>query len=304
MSTTKTIPKKRKTDHLITESVNPRTVDIDLSSTRKIFNLISNEDKSIAKSVYEERQHIIDAIELIHEKLKLGGRLFIAGAGTSGRLGVLEAAECPPTFGTSPKLVTAIIAGGKKAVWKSLEGAEDSFTDAKKQLQKEKIMKNDIIIGITASGDTPFVTGALKFAKSIRVSTILLTFNTVSNGKADIVISPVLGPEVISGSTRMKAGTATKMILNMITTSVMIKSGKTYQNLMIDVQPRSEKLRNRACKIVRELAKTTNKRAYSLLAESGWDVKVAVLMGIKNISSPDARCLLKENEGFLRRALK
>ena len=304
MSTTKNTPKKRITDHLITESVNAKTINIDRCNTDKIVTLINNEDKTIAGSVYKEKKHIVSAIDLVYKKLSKGGRLFIAGAGTSGRLGVLEAAECPPTFGTTPGLVRAIIAGGEKAVWKSLEGAEDSLTDSKKQLLKAKIESRDVLIGVTASGDTPFVISALEFAREKKASTILLAFNPVKIQVADIIISPVLGPEVIIGSTRMKAGTATKMILNTITTAVMVKMGKTYQNLMVDVQPRSEKLRNRACRIVRELVNVSDKKAHSLLRASGWDVKLAVVMGIKNIPLSDARLLLEKNGGFLRKALE
>ena len=304
MSTTKHSTKKRKTDHLITESVNPKTVNIDSCKTDKIVTLIHNEDKTIAGSVYREKKDIVSAVDLIYEKLSNGGSLFIVGAGTSGRLGVLEAAECPPTFGTSPGLVRAIIAGGSRAVWKSLEGAEDSVTDSKMQLIKAGLGKKDVLVGITASGDTPFVISALEFARGIEASTILLAFNPVKNRAADIVISPVLGPEVIIGSTRMKAGTATKMVLNTITTAVMVKLGKTYKNLMVDVQPRSEKLRNRACRIVRELVNTSDKRAYSLLKASGWNVKLAVVMGVKNISPSDARLLLEKNNGFLKKTLE
>lgn len=297
------MPGKRKTDHLITEAVNKKTINIDRSDSDKIVQLIHDEDKTVANSIYKKKKDIVSAIELIYKKLSHGGRLFIAGAGTSGRLGVLEAAECPPTFGTEPELVKAIIAGGNKAIWKSLEGAEDSVTDSIDQLRKSGLRSKDVLIGITASGDTPFVKSAIEFASKKKVSTILIAFNKVSSHKADILIAPIVGPEVIIGSTRMKAGTATKIILNTITTAVMIKLGKTYKNFMVDVQPKSEKLRNRAIRIVRELVDTSDNEAYSLLISSGWDVKSAVIMGVKKIPLPEARKLLEKNRGFLRNAL-
>jgi len=294
----------RKTDNLITESVNHNTVDIDISSTKKIIRLISDEDHKISKAVYEQKESIEAAIELIYKQSNNGGRIFFVGAGTSGRLGVIEAAECPPTFGTSSSAVQAIIAGGNKAILNSIEGAEDSYSESKDQLIKKGLNKNDIVVGITASSSTPFVIGAINYAKQIKAPTVLITFNPTNRNMADIVISPILGPEVIVGSTRMKAGTATKMILNMITTTVMIKLGKTYKNLMVDVQPKSAKLRNRAKRIVKQLVNTNYKKAESLLKNSGWDVKVAVVMGIRKLTFIEAKALLKKHKGFLRRALQ
>lgn len=294
----------RKTNNLITESVNPNTIDIDISSTKKIIKLISDEDRKISKAVYEQRESIEAAIELIYKQSKNGGRIFFVGAGTSGRLGVIEAAECPPTFGTSPSAVQAIIAGGNKAILNSIEGAEDSHTESTDQLRKRKLNKNDVVVGIAASSTTPFVLGAINYAKQIKAQTVLITFNHVKKNIADIIISPILGPEAIVGSTRMKAGTATKMILNMITTTVMIKLGKTYKNLMVDVQPKSEKLRNRAKRIVKQLVKTNYRKAQSLLEDSGWDVKAAVVMGKRKMTYTEAKALLKKHGGFLRKALQ
>lgn len=294
---------KVRTDHLITESININTVDIDILSTKKILKLISDEDNKILKSIKKEVGNIERAINLIYEKLGTGGRLFLVGAGTSGRLAVLEAAECPPTFGTPPKLIHAVIAGGSKAVWRSLEGAEDSYDNSRVNLSKLNINKKDVVLGIAASGSTPFVVTAMKYAKKVKASTLMLTFNPVNKKMADIIIAPIVGPEVIVGSTRMKAGTATKMILNMITTTLMIRMGKTYGNLMVDVQPKSQKLRNRARRIVKELVGTNYKKAESLLNESNWEVKTAVVMGIRKVSKIEAKRLLANQKGFLRKAL-
>jgi N-acetylmuramic acid 6-phosphate etherase len=215
----------------------------------------------------------------------------------------LEAAECPHTFGTPPKLIHAVIAGGSKAVWRSLEGAEDSYDNSRVNLSKLNINKKDVVLGIAASGSTPFVVTAMKYAKKVKASTLMLTFNPVNKKMADIIIAPIVGPEVIVGSTRMKAGTATKMILNMITTTLMIRMGKTYGNLMVDVQPKSQKLRNRARRIVKELVGTNYKKAESLLNESNWEVKTAVVMGIRKVSKIEAKRLLANQKGFLRKAL-
>jgi N-acetylmuramic acid 6-phosphate etherase len=294
----------RKTDNLITESVNYSTVDIDISSTKKIIKLISDEDRKISKAVYKESKSIEAAVDLIYKQSKIGGRIFFVGAGTSGRLGVIEAAECPPTFGTSPSAVQAIIAGGNKAILSSIEGAEDSYTEGTDELRKKGLSSSDVVVGIAASSTTPFVAGAINFAKKIKTPTVLITFNPTKKNTADIVISPILGPEAIVGSTRMKAGTATKMILNMITTTMMIKLGKTYKNLMVDVQPKSEKLRNRAKRIVRQLVKTNYRKAENLLEDSGWDVKAAVVMGKRKMTYAEAKALLKKHDGFLRKALE
>jgi N-acetylmuramic acid 6-phosphate etherase len=294
----------RKTDNLITESVNYSTVDIDISSTKKIIKLISDEDRKISKAVYKESKSIEAAVDLIYNQSKIGGRIFFVGAGTSGRLGVIEAAECPPTFGTSPSAVQAIIAGGNKAILSSIEGAEDSYTEGTDELRKKGLSRSDVVVGIAASSTTPFVAGAINFAKKIKAPTVLITFNPTKKNTADIVISPILGPEAVVGSTRMKAGTATKMILNMITTTMMIKLGKTYKNLMVDVQPKSEKLRNRAKRIVRQLVKTNYRKAENLLEDSGWDVKAAVVMGKRKMTYAEAKALLKKHDGFLRKALE
>jgi N-acetylmuramic acid 6-phosphate etherase len=216
----------------------------------------------------------------------------------------MEAAECPPTFGTRPGLIQGVIAGGKKALWRSIEGAEDSKTEAENNLRKLKLNKNDIIVGIAASVNTPFVEGALTYAIKKGCGRILITCNRISSSPlADVCICPIVGPEVIVGSTRMKAGTATKMVLNMLTTASMIKLGKTYGNLMVDVQPRSDKLVDRAARIVMHVLAINRNEAYSLLKRSKWDVKLAIVMGSRGIGYKKAKEILSKHKGFLRDAL-
>ncbi|MFQ5788651.1 MAG: N-acetylmuramic acid 6-phosphate etherase [Thermodesulfobacteriota bacterium] len=297
--------KRRRTEHLITERVNPRTKDIDRCSTLEIIELISEEDKKIANAISKQKRKIAKAVDLIVNRLRKDGRLFFIGAGTSGRLGVMEAAECPPTFGTKTNLIQGVIAGGKKALWRSIEGAEDSRKDSQIELAKLKLNSKDVVVGIAASVDTPFVEGALSYAKKIGCGRILITCHPVNYyNLADIIISPVVGPEVIVGSTRMKAGTATKMVLNILTTATMVKLGKTYGNLMVDVQPRSEKLRDRARRIVMRLMGVSRQKASMLLKRSKWNVKAAVVMGKKKIDYKEAKELLIKCDGFLREALK
>ena len=283
--------------------LNPRTVDLDQSTSSEIIDLILNEDRTITDAIEKEKDNIASAVGLIVGKLNSGGRIFFAGAGTSGRLGVMEAAECPPTFGTDPALIRAIIAGGNEAVLQSVEGAEDSNEDAPLALAKEDLNDKDVLIGIAASASTPYVQSALKFAEKTGSTRILVTCNPTPMTSADVVISLLVGPEALVGSTRMKAGTATKMVLNMLTTSSMVKLGKTYGNLMVDVQPRSSKLRDRAQRIVMHIAQVDEQESLNLLEESGWDVKSAIVMAVKGISLGDARELLSHNKGFLRKAL-
>jgi len=293
----------RKTGHLITEKINPRTADLDRCSSTEIVELILNEDRTIADAIEKERSNIAAAVDLIVEKLRDGGRIFFIGAGTSGRLGVMEAAECPPTFGTDPELIQAIIAGGKGAVWQSVEGAEDSGEEAMRALSEAGLSREDVFVGIAASATTPYVQSALKFAQEVGSGRILVTCNPVSEASADVVISLLVGPEALVGSTRMKAGTVTKMVLNMLTTASMVQLGKTYGNLMVDVQPRSSKLRDRALRIVMHIGNVNEKRALELLDKSEWDVKSAVVMAVKGVSFEEARELLTESKGFLRKAL-
>jgi N-acetylmuramic acid 6-phosphate etherase len=299
------VKKLRRTDDLVTEQINPRTKGIDKNSTIKIIEQISKEDLRVAGAVSKERKTIARAVDLIVNCLGRGGRIIFVGAGTSGRLGVMEAAECPPTFGTHPGLIQGVIAGGKKALWRSIEGAEDSKTEAENELRRLKLNKNDVIVGIAASVNTPFVEGAFIYAKKKGCGRILITCNRVSDSPlADVCICPIVGPEVIVGSTRMKAGTATKMVLNMLTTASMIKLGKTYGNLMVDVQPRSDKLRDRAVRIVMHVLAINRNEAYRLLKRSKWNIKLAIVMGTKAIGYEQAKEILSKHKGFLHDALK
>ena len=295
--------KRRETRHPITEKINPRTRHLDKCSALEIIELISEEDKKVAEAVAKQKRNIARAVDLIVGRLRGGGRLFFVGAGTSGRLGVMEAAECPPTFGTHSSLIQGVVAGGKKALWRSIEGAEDSTNEAKKVLSKLRLGEKDIVIGIAASATTPFVLGALSYAKKKGSARVLITCNPINSQLANINISLLVGPEVISGSTRMKAGTATKMVLNMLTTASMVRLGKTYGNLMVDVQPNSKKLKDRARRIIMQILGIGPERADSLLNKSNWDVKISILMGMKNLSYKEAKERLARCGGVLRKAL-
>ena len=290
---------------LVTEQTNPRSKKIDRVSIEKAVEIMHTEDAGVSRAVYREKKQVARGVRLITAALKKGGRLFFAGAGTSGRLGVIEAAECPPTFSTPPALVQAVMAGGKRAVFRSKEGAEDNAADAKRIFRK-KLRANDILVGIAASGVTPFVLSALKTAKAKGLKTILVTCNKkLPVGKlADCIIAPVTGPEVISGSTRLKAGTATKMVLNMLTVVSMIQMGKVYQNWMVDLQPKSAKLKARALRLVGHLGGVPERHAARLLENSGRNAKTAILMARTGWGAEAARQKLRKSSGFLTQALK
>lgn len=294
----------RKTGHLLTEKINPRTVHLDKCSPLEVVELILEEDRAIVQAIEKEKHNIAKAVELVVGRLKIGGRLFFIGAGTSGRLGVIEAAECPPTFGTDPELIQGFIAGGREAIWQSIEGAEDSTTEAQEFLQDANLCKEDVVVGIAASASTPFVEGGLQYADQTGSGTVLVTCNTVESKIANVTIELLVGPEVVVGSTRMKAGTVTKMVLNMMTTASMVQLGKTYGNLMVDVQPKSAKLRDRAKRIVMHIAEVSEEKANELLQESDWDVKASIVMEKNKLSLEDAKELLEKHNGFLREALK
>jgi len=298
------VTESRKTGHLLTEKINPRTVHLDKCSPLEVVELILQEDRAIVEAVHKQKDSIAKAIELVVGRLKLGGRLFFIGAGTSGRLGVIEAAECPPTFGTDPSLIQAFIAGGRDAIWQSIEGAEDSRTEAEGFLTEAGLSKDDTVIGIAASASTPFVEGGLQYAKNLGSGSVLVTCNPVNSSIAEVTIELLVGPEVVVGSTRMKAGTVTKMVLNMITTASMVQLGKTYGNLMVDVQPKSAKLRDRAKRIVVQIAEVSEEKAEELLEQSGWDVKASIVMEKKGLGLKDSKELLEKSNGFLREALK
>ncbi|MCY3985478.1 MAG: N-acetylmuramic acid 6-phosphate etherase [Candidatus Dadabacteria bacterium] len=245
--------KVRRTGHLLTEKVNPRTVNIDELSCSEIIDLINGEDRAAFDAVSRQRNSVSKAAEMVFQAIERGGRVFFVGAGTSGRLGVMEAAECPPTFGTDPETIQAVMAGGHDAVWSSVEGAEDSPTDSVETLRGKRLSKKDIVLGVAASSGTPFVLSALEYGRTVGCATVLVCCSEAQDVHADLVILLLVGPEVIVGSTRLKAATATKMTLNMITVTAMVLLGKTYGNLMVDLKPASSKLVDRARRIIMEI---------------------------------------------------
>ena len=291
---------------IITEKSNQNTVNIDCASSLEIAQMINNEDLKVAKKINENLEPIAKAIDVISENFLNGGRLFYFGAGTSGRLGVLDASECPPTFSSEPDMVQGIIAGGDKALRYAIEGAEDSIELAKEDFAKIKATKNDTIVSISASGNANYVIEILKLAKEVDAKTIAVTCN--SNAKmsefADVVICIETGAEAITGSTRMKAGTAQKMVLNMLTTGAMVKIGKVYKNLMIDVKPTNIKLKDRATRIVAEIAQVEKDVALKTLENNGYKVKEAVLQIKYGITFEKAQELLKEHNGILRKVFE
>ncbi len=291
---------------LITEQRNSCTHDIDLKTTLEIIDIINTEDSNVIIAVHNERQNISKAVDLIVESFKKGGHLFYIGAGTSGRLGVLDASECPPTFGTDPELVRGIIAGGYDALTRSIEGAEDRHVDGERAILNNGITGNDIIVGIATGGTTPFVHGAMAQANRIGATTVFLCCNPDTNPTVDVdvIIRPITGPEVITGSTRMKAGTATKLILNTLTTASMIKMGKVYENLMVDLQARNVKLRDRAERIIITVTNLEKEAAVKLLDEAKGNVKTAIVMHKLQIGYDDARKKLEESKGLVRRVLE
>lgn len=288
---------------VITENRNEKTKDIDLISTVDIVKKINDEDKLVALAVEKELPQIAKAVDLIVENFKKQGRLFYFGAGTSGRLGVLDASECPPTFGVESDMVQGIIAGGDRALRYAIEGAEDNYELG--QEDAEKLRENDTCVLISASGNPNYLLGVADIAKKKKVKIVALTSNPEAKilKLCDIGICPVVGAEAITGSSRMKSGTAQKMVLNMLTTSSMVKLGKTYENYMIDVKATNEKLKKRAVSIVCELSDTDKKTALKTLESCNWSVKTAILMIKKNISSNEANDILNKNEGILRKAL-
>ncbi|MBI3549587.1 MAG: N-acetylmuramic acid 6-phosphate etherase [Elusimicrobia bacterium] len=294
---------------LPTEQPNPRTRDIDLKSTLQVVRTINGEDRRVAVAVGREAARIARGVDLLAKTLKGGGRIVFVGAGTSGRLGVLEAAECPPTFGTPPSLIRGVMAGGCISVFSSKEGAEDDPKDGARQV-RTRARRGDAIVGIAASGVTPFVRGALQEGRRLGCGTILVTSNRRHTiPEAQVVISPNTGPEVISGSTRLKSGTAAKLVLNMLTTATMIRVGKVYDHWMVDLKPTSRKLRLRGVRIVCDLGKVEPKVAEALFKASGGSVKVSVLAarlksGTLRERVVEAGRRLEDAGGILRTALE
>lgn len=292
-------------EKLTTEKRNPRSKHIDRLDSLGIVDCIQNEDARIAAAVAKERKRIAQTVDLIVEAINNGGKLFYVGAGTSGRLGVLDASECPPTFGVKPSLVQGIIAGGKRALTRSVEGAEDHAQDGANAIEKKKVQSRDIVIGIAACGLTPYVHGAIKKAQTIGCKTAFITCapEVKKHLDVDVVINPVVGPEVVTGSTRMKAGTATKLVLNSLTTATMIRLGKVYGNLMIDVKATNDKLRDRAERIVMEITGLTRNKARRLLKQAQGEVKTAIVMEMKSLDYHQAQQRLKNARQGLHVAL-
>ena len=288
--------------NLTTEQDNPNSHEIDKLPTSEIVRLINAEDAKVAAAVQLTLPQIARAIDAIVQTIVAGGRLFYIGAGTSGRLGVLDAVECVPTFSTAPDLVQGIIAGGDSALTRSIEGAEDNPEDAKRDLSERGVTEADIICGIAASGRTPYVIGALQHGRALGARTIAIACNTESaiGALADISIGVDVGPEVISGSTRMKAGSAQKMILNMLSTGTMIRLGKVYGNLMVDVKVTNQKLAGRARRLVQRLTGADEARATELLGQANSEVKAAVVMQRRGVDYAAARRLLDDADGQLR----
>lgn len=287
---------------LNTEADNPRSHQLDKLSTGEILAVINAEDAKVALAVQAALPQLAMAVELIAQRLRGGGKLFYIGAGTSGRLGILDAAECPPTFSAPPDLIQALIAGGERAVKQAVEGAEDDGNQARHDLEARGFGAKDVLCGIAASGRTPYVIGALRYARQLGAASIAIACNRDSpmEALADIDISVELGPEVISGSTRMKAGSAQKMILNMLSTAVMIRLGKVYGNLMVDVRVSNQKLLRRAIALVRRLADVDESDARQLLESADREVKTAVVMRRLSVDAAAARGLLAEAGGSLR----
>ena len=289
----------------LTEERNPLTTNIDTLPTLDMLALINAEDQKVALAVHNELQNITSAVDAITSRMQRGGRLIYIGAGTSGRLGVLDASECPPTFGTPPKLVVGLIAGGDVALTDAVEGAEDDQIGGAHEIAELNVSENDCVISIAASGRTPYAIGGLEEAKKRGALTISIACNRPSplEELAEIGIAPTVGPEVVSGSTRLKAGTAQKMVLNMISTGVMIRLGKTYSNLMVDVQPTNIKLRQRARRIVADATGVSLEQATGILQESDGEVKTAIVALLANVSPEVARQRLRATGGFVRKAI-
>ncbi len=293
-------------DPRLTERRNPRTAAIDLATPLEIVDLINAEDRTVPDAVTTQRDAIAAAIANAELTFRAGGRLFYVGAGTSGRLGVLDASECPPTYGTDPEMVQGIIAGGHKALTRSQEGAEDRLEAAVEDLNAHGVRAGDFVIGIAASGTTPYVRRALAHARSIGASTALVACSPPPQDAldvSDIVILPITGPEVVTGSTRMKAGTATKLVLNMITTGAMIRLGKTFGNLMVDLRATNKKLEDRSERILMEVCDVPRERAIELLAASGGTVKTAIVMQYLDVSREEAESRLAAAGGVIRRVV-
>ena len=296
----------RVVDPRVTERRNPRTQQIDLADPLGIVDLMNAEDQEVPRAVATQRAQIAQAISAAETAFRAGGRLFYVGAGTSGRLGVLDASECPPTFGTDPEMVQGIIAGGPPALTRSQEGAEDEIENARRDLDAHGVRAGDFVVGIAASGTTPYVRVALEHARSLGARTAIVACSPppeATLAAADIAIVAVTGPEVVTGSTRLKAGTATKLILNMITTGAMIRLGKTFGNLMVDLRATNAKLTDRSERIVAEVGHVERDEARALLTRAGGRVKLAIVMNALGVSREEAERRLEDAGGVIRRVV-
>jgi len=295
-----------KLEKLATEQRNEASMKIDVASAEEIVRIINEEDQKVAKLVSRRADVIAEAVELISESFNLGGKLFYFGAGTSGRLGVVDASECPPTFGSHPDLVQGFIAGGKDAMYSAKEGAEDLEENGAEDINEKQVAPPDVVCGLAASGRTPYVVGAINEAKKIGCKTILVT--TVPREqidvKPDIIIDVPVGPEVVMGSTRMKSGTAQKMVLNMLTTGAMIRQGKVYENVMVDLQLTNKKLVERAKRIIMMFTELNYEEATNILKEAENHVKTAIVMTLGKVNKQEAKLILEKENGFIRNAIK
>lgn len=291
---------------MITESRNPASENIDELTTEAMLRVINNEDQKVALAVEAIVPQIAQAVDAIAAAFQQGGRLIYSGAGTSGRLGILDASECPPTFGTPREQVVGLIAGGHKAILQAVENAEDNSEMGTADLQAIEFNERDVLVGIAASGRTPYVLGALDYAKRQGAVTVALTCNPDSEMAcvAQIALTPVVGPEVVTGSSRMKAGTAQKLVLNMLTTGAMIRSGKVFGNLMVDVEATNQKLVQRQINIVRQATDCSAETAQAALADCHGHCKTAILMVLAQLSAQEAAALLAQHQGFIRQALR
>ncbi len=299
------MPIRSKWESLPTEAINPATLALDKLSAADIVELMLAEDRKVVAAVQREKERIALGAEMIADCLRRGGRIVFVGAGTSGRLGVLESAEMPPTFGTDPTLVQAVMAGGRGATFKAREGVEDNYEEGARAISRLRPTRKDVVVGVSASGMTQFVRGALTRARKAGGTILFVTCDpkTELQTFVDLMIAPAVGPEVIAGSTRLKAGTATKLVLNALTTAAMVRTGKTYGNLMVDVRSGSEKLKDRARRIVNIITGLDYEAADALLKKARWNVKAAVVMRKTGLAYDKALARLRKADGQLRHAI-
>lgn len=299
------MPSTSKWESLPTEAINPLSLGLDTASIGDIVDLMCNEDRKVVAAVHREKERIANGVQIVSEALRKGGRIIFVGAGTSGRLGVVEAAEMPPTFGVSPTRIRALMAGGKDAVFTPKEGVEDDYEEGARAIARLRPQKRDVVIGISASGVTPFVRGSLTRARKAGLRIIFVTCwpGSELQNFVDLIIAPAVGPEVLTGSTRLKAGTATKMVLNMLTTIAMVRSGKTYGNLMVDVQTSNEKLKDRGRRIIATATGVDYEAAARLLKDARNDVKAAIVMQKTGLSLSKALARLRKSHDSVREAV-